>query len=142
MSSAVTVQLVSLMCRDHVALAAFYAEAFSLEAVAEVQSPIFTALDAGGVGLGFHADDAFDLLGVAERRGGSTANHVTFDLGTAAAVDASVDRLVALGATVVKEPFTTYYDARQVVFADPEGNVFRVSDTQTALAFWAERAHR
>jgi hypothetical protein len=37
---------------------------------------------------------------------------------------------------VVKGPFTTYGDARQVVFADPEGNLFRVSDTQRALAFW------
>ncbi len=39
---------------------------------------------------------------------------------------------------MVKGPFTTYYDARQVVYLDPEGNVFRVSDTQTALAFVAE----
>ena len=132
-------QLVSFLCRDHVALAGFYAAAFGFEAVPAVESPIFVALDAGGVALGFHADEAHDLLGVGERRGGTTANHVTFDVGSAEAVEASVEDFTALGATVVKGPFTTYYDARQVVYLDPEGNVFRVSDTQAALAFWRER---
>lgn len=132
------IQLVSLMCRDHVALADFYTAAFGFERVPEVESPIFVALAAGGVALGFHADDAFDLLEVGDRRGGTTGNHVTFDLGTAAAVDASVERFTVLGATLVKGPFTTYYEARQVVYLDPEGNVFRVSDTQSSLAFWLE----
>jgi predicted enzyme related to lactoylglutathione lyase len=136
------IQLVSIMCRDHVALADFYAAAFGFERVPEVGSPIFVALAAGGVGLGFHADEAFDLLEVGDRRGAATGNHVTFDLGTAEAVDASVERFTALGATVVKGPFTTYYDARQVVFLDPEGNVFRVSDTQAALTFWLEASER
>jgi catechol 2,3-dioxygenase-like lactoylglutathione lyase family enzyme len=132
-----SLQLVSVLCREHVALADFYAAAFGFVRVPEVQSPIFVALRAGGVALGFHADEAHDLLAVGDRRGGTTANHLTFDLGTAAAVEASVDRLTALGATVVKGPFTTYYGARQVVFADPEDNLFRVSDTQAALAFAA-----
>ncbi len=130
-------QVVSTMCRDHQALADFYTAAFGFPRVPEVESPIFLALDAGGVALGFHADEAFDLLEVAERRGEVTGNHVIFDLGTAAAVEASVETFTALGATVVKGPFTTYYEARQVVFLDPEGNVFRVSDTQSALAFAA-----
>jgi predicted enzyme related to lactoylglutathione lyase len=142
MPAAPYAQVVSIMCRDHVALAEFYAAAFGFERVPEVESPIFVALAAGGVALGFHADEAFDLLEVGERRGGTTANHVTFDLGTADAVDASVERFTSLGASVVKGPFTTYYDARQVVYLDPEGNVFRVSDTQPALAFWLEAAGR
>jgi len=128
------------MCRDHTGLAGFYAAAFGFDRVPEVESPIFVALRAGAVAMGFHADEAHDLLAMGDRRGGTTANHLTFDLGTAAAVDASVERLTALGATVVKEPFTTYYEARQVVFADPEGNLFRVSDTQAALAFAAAPA--
>jgi len=135
-------QVVSIMCRDHVALAAFYASAFGFEPVPVVESPIFIALAAGGVALGFHADEAFDLLDVTDRRGAMTGNHVTFDLGTAEAVDASVEPFTALGATVVKGPFTTYYDARQVVYLDPEGNVFRVSDTQAALAFWLDAGDR
>ena len=92
------------MCRDHVALADFYAAAFGFERVPEVESPIFVALAAGGVALGFHADEAFDLLELGDRRGGITGNHVTFDLGTPEAVDASVERFTALGATVLKGP--------------------------------------
>lgn len=133
MTAPVVAQLVSFFCHDHLALAAFYREAFGFAEVEEVRSPVFTALAAGGVALGFHADDAYGLLGVEDRRGARGATHVTFDLGTAAAVDAAVPRLVALGATVVQGPFTTYYDARQVVLCDPEGNVLRVSDTQQAL---------
>jgi predicted enzyme related to lactoylglutathione lyase len=126
-------QLVSFFCRDHAALAAFYATAFELDAVPQVASPIFTALDAGGVALGFHADDAYALLGVDDRRGARSATHVTFELGSPTAVDASVDRLTALGARVVKGPFDTYYGARQVVYADPEDNLFRVTDQTMAL---------
>jgi predicted enzyme related to lactoylglutathione lyase len=47
-----------------------------------------------------------------------------------------------LGATVVQGPFTTYYHARQIVYADPEGNIFRVTDTQPALAFGSSRSVR
>jgi hypothetical protein len=107
-------QVVSTMCRDHIALADFYTAAFGFERVPEVESPIFVALAAGGVALGFHADEAFDLLELGGRRGGVTGNHVTFDLGTADAVDASVERFVALGATVLKGPFTEHLAARVV----------------------------
>jgi predicted enzyme related to lactoylglutathione lyase len=133
MPTAVAAQLVSHLCRDHEALARFYAEAFDFAEIPAVGSPIFIALDAGGVALGFHADEALDLLGIADRRGGTTANHVTFDLGSADAVDASVASLTALGATLIQGPFDTYYAARQVVYADPEGNIFRVTDSQVAL---------
>jgi predicted enzyme related to lactoylglutathione lyase len=121
------------MCRDHLALADFYRQAFGWTELEAVRSPIFTALRAGPVVVGFHADEAFDLLGMGDRRGSAGATHLTVDLGSAEAVDASVERLVELGAAVVQGPFTTYYDARQVVLTDPEGNVVRVSDHQASL---------
>lgn len=34
----------------------------------------------------------------------------------------------------VQGPFTTYYDARQVVFTDPEGNVFRISSSRPGVS--------
>jgi len=139
MPTRVVAQLVSRFCTDHEALAGFYAEAFGFGRVEEVASPIFVALDAGGVALGFHADEAHDLLGVADRRSDPGADHVTFDLGTAEQVEAAVERLVSLGAELIQGPFTTYYDARQAVMADPEGNVFRISDTQTALVLPREQ---
>ena len=83
------------MCRDHEALAKFYADAFGSVVVPEVASPIFVALDAGGVALGFHADAAFDLLAFPSAAANLTGNHITFDLATATEVDASVSRLRA-----------------------------------------------
>ena len=41
--------------------------------------------------------------------------------------DALVARAVELGGSVVKAPYTTYYNAHQVVLADPECNVFRIN---------------
>jgi predicted enzyme related to lactoylglutathione lyase len=128
------ISLVSVMCRDHLRLSDFYQQAFGWPEIDGVGSPIFRALDTGPVAIGFHADDAYDLLGLAEwREGQGTAVHVTLDLGTPAEIDGAVDRLVDLGATVVKGPFTTYYDARQVVLTDPEGNVLRISSHQPTL---------
>jgi len=126
--------LVSLFCRDHRALAAFYAEAFGFGPVDAVESPIFTALDAGRFVLGFHADEAYDLLGLADQRDqAGNRVHITFDVGSFDDVDAAAPAMVAAGATLVQGPFTTY-DARQVVLTDPEGNVFRISSSQPGVS--------
>ena len=129
-----SLNLVSMMCRDHHRQCEFYRQAFGWPELDAVTSPIFRALDAGPMAVGFHADEAFDLLGVPDWRDrDGTALHMTIDVGSAAAVDAAVDGLVALGATVIQGPFTTYYDARQVVLHDPEGNLFRISSSQDSL---------
>ncbi|MCU1378402.1 MAG: Glyoxalase/bleomycin resistance protein/dioxygenase [Acidimicrobiales bacterium] len=126
--------LASYLCRDHVGLAGFYASAFGWPSIEAVESPIFTALDSGRFAVGFHHDDAHDLLDIGARRDeGGSRMHLTIEVGTFTDVDAAVEPLVRLGATVVKAPFTTYYDARQVVLEDPEGNLFRISSTQDAL---------
>ena len=127
--------LVSIFCRDHRALAAFYAEAFGFGPVDAVESPIFTALDAGRFVLGFHADEAYDLLGLADQRDQpGNRVHITFDVGSFDDVDTAAPAIAAAGATLVQGPFTTYYDARQVVFTDPEGNVFRISSSQPGVS--------
>jgi predicted enzyme related to lactoylglutathione lyase len=127
--------LASYLCRDHVGLARFYADTFGWTTVPEVESPIFTALDSGRFVLGFHHDDAHDLLDIGGRRGQrGSALHLTIDVGTADDVDAMVGPLLAAGATIVKHPFTTYYGARQVVLDDPEGNLLRISSSQPGVS--------
>ncbi len=127
--------LASYFCTDHRALSAFYAASFGWPEIEAVRSPIFTALDAGGVVVSFHHDEAFDLLGLADRRDqAGNRLHLTLDVGSFADVDAAVEPLVALGATVIQGPFTTYYDARQVVLADPEDNVLRISSSQAGVS--------
>ena len=128
------VNLVSVFCADHVALARWYRTTFGFREVPEVASEVFAAVAAGPVALGFHHDDAYDLLDLgAERDPTGTRVHCTIVVGDADAVDAALEPLRSAGARVIKEPFTTYYGARQIVFADPEGNVMRLSSAQEAL---------
>jgi uncharacterized glyoxalase superfamily protein PhnB len=130
-----SMNLVSIFCRDHRALAAWYADTFGFAEIEGVSSPLFTALAAGPVALGFHHDDAYDLLGLQDERAPEgTRLHCTFDAGDAATIDAAAGRLLAAGARLIKEPFDTYYGARQIVFADPEGNVMRLSTPQHELS--------
>ena len=130
-----TAVLASVFCFDHVALAQFYADAFGWTPIPSVESPIFTALDSGRFVVGFHHDDAYELLGVTPRRTERGATlHLTLDVGSFADVDAAVEPLRSLGARLVKGPFTTYYEARQAVFEDLEGNLFRISSSQPGVS--------
>jgi catechol 2,3-dioxygenase-like lactoylglutathione lyase family enzyme len=130
--------LVSIFCTDHRALATWYAATFGFPEIESLSSPLFTALAAGGVALGFHHDDAYDLLDLGgERAPVGTRLHCTFAAGDAAEIDAAAGRLRAAGARLIKEPFDTYYGARQIVFADPEGNVMRLSTPQPELSLLA-----
>jgi catechol 2,3-dioxygenase-like lactoylglutathione lyase family enzyme len=126
--AAFSIDVVSVFCRDHEALAAFYMSVMGFEEVAAVRSPIFIGLDAGGATLGFHHDDAYDLLDLADRRSPTgTSVHITFAVGSDEEVEAAVDVISTAGGSILKPPYDSYYDARQIVAADPEGNVFRVT---------------
>jgi predicted enzyme related to lactoylglutathione lyase len=120
---------VNVFARDHRALMRFYADLLGFSELEQWRSAIFGCLDAGGAILGFHAEQAFELLAVADRKPRTPAINVyaTFELANVAAVDAGVERAVALGATLIKPQYRTYYDSYQAVLADPEGNVFRLN---------------
>ena len=120
---------VSLFAKDLDRLGDFYVAAFGLTEHEEMRTPIFRSLDLGnGTALALHGAEAYELVGLAEHSSPTgVASMLTFDPGSAEAVDDAVDRLVELGATLVKAPFVTVYDARQVVLADPDGHVFRLS---------------
>jgi catechol 2,3-dioxygenase-like lactoylglutathione lyase family enzyme len=124
--------LVSIICNDHVALADFYAKACGYTEIEAVHSPIFTALQTPSVAIGFHAREALGLLEIDDAPG-SGHIHLNLDVGDAAAVVATGEAFLALGATLLKSPFETYYGAFQTVVADPEGNVIRITTTQEAL---------
>ena len=119
---------INMFARDHRLLMQFYAALLGFHEVAQWTSPIFCCLDAGGVNLGFHAQQAYDLLALAPRKPQTeTVNvYATFELPDTAAVDLGVERAVALGAAIIKPTYRTYYDSYQVVLADPEGNVFQI----------------
>jgi catechol 2,3-dioxygenase-like lactoylglutathione lyase family enzyme len=133
------VALVSIFCSAHQDLAGWYRRVFGFREIESLTTPIFVALAAGPIALGFHHDDAYDLLGVSDDRfSRGTKIHLTLAVDGDAAIDAAHRALAAHGATIVREPFTTYYGARQIVFRDPEGNLVRISTPQAALDLSSE----
>lgn len=123
-----TLSYVNVFARDIVALSRFYQDVFGFPEIEAIRSPIFRGLDTGRSCIGFNAPDAYDLL---ELREFSDPRGVKFllniDVDSPAAVDDLVPVAVGKGATVVKEPYKTYYNWYQAVLLDPEQNVFRIN---------------
>ena len=103
---------------------------FDFQEIETHRSPIYRCLDANGVELGFNAALAYELLNLAGRAPGPgeargpLATYLTFELDSPGAIDATMRKAVERGARVLKEPYDTYYNARQCVLEDPEGDVF------------------
>ena len=68
MTQAARVAYVNVLARDNVALSLFYQRLFGFPEIESHRSPIYRCLDAGGMELGFNADEAYDLLGIGDRR--------------------------------------------------------------------------
>jgi predicted lactoylglutathione lyase len=123
-----TLSYVNVFARDIVALSRFYQDVFGFPEIEAIRSPIFRGLDTGRSCIGFNAPDAYDLLKLSEF---SDPRGVKFllniDVDSPAAVDDLVPVAVDKGATVVKEPYKTYYNWYQAVLLDPEQNVFRIN---------------
>ena len=119
---------VNVFARDIEALSGFYQRVFDFPEVEAIRSPIFVGLDAGTCCIGFNAPDAYELLHLAEY---SDTAGCKFLLNIDADSPAEVDRMVPItvdaGATLIKPPYTTYYNWYQAVLMDPEGNVFRIN---------------
>lgn len=120
-----TVSYVSFLTDDLDALASWWANLLSIDEITTLRSPIFRALQADNLVLGFHADEAHDLLDLPRAQGTGVRTFITFDLPAPEQVDEMFARAVDAGATAIKAPFETYYNAHQVVLEDPERNVFR-----------------
>ena len=126
-----TLSSVNLFARDLEGLVAFYAGLFGLAEKTEQRSPIYRALDAGGVAIGFNAFDAYGLLNLSGSEAAAGAKSMlTFEAEDRAAVARLTGDAVALGAKFVKPPYDTAYGSLQSVLFDPEGNVFRINAFQ------------
>jgi predicted enzyme related to lactoylglutathione lyase len=130
MTSNARLAYVNLFATDIDALSSFYAALFGFPEIASHRSPIYRCLDAGGLEFGFNAQDAYDLLGLGDRKPQSdkpVSAYFTFEVASASEVNRLASRATELGADILKPPYDTYYNARQAVLADPEGNVFRIN---------------
>ena len=119
---------VNVFARDIEALSGFYQRVFDFPEVEAIRSPIFVGLDAGTCCIGFNAPDAYKLLHLAEHSDtGGCKFLLNIDVDSPAEVDRMVPIAVEAGATLIKPPYTTYYNWYQAVLMDPEGNVFRIN---------------
>lgn len=122
---------VSYFTRDIDALAGFYAALFGVPFIEAVASPIYRALDFHGTRLGIHALKAYELLEIGDRAiEGSpkpVGTYITCNVGSKAELDAYLAKALSLGAKMLKAPYVSYYNAYQVVLADPDDNMFRLN---------------
>jgi predicted enzyme related to lactoylglutathione lyase len=128
--AAARIAYVNLFAQDIDKLSAFYTKVFGFPELVSHRSPIYRCLDAGGVELGFNAEKAYELLGLADRKpaGRPTLRaYFTIEVGSREAVDDAVWPVERHGGRLLKGPYASYYNAWQAVFEDPEGNVFRVN---------------
>jgi predicted enzyme related to lactoylglutathione lyase len=121
----------NLFCRDPQAQLAFYTALLGWPEAVSSRSGIYRAVEYEGVQIGFNAEPAYALLGLADRQPkrqpAPVTAYATFMLDSPAAVDAAAARAVAGGGGAIKLPYATYYGQWQAVLADPEGHVFRAS---------------
>lgn len=121
----------NLFSRDPQAQLGFYTALLGWPEAVASRSPIYRAVEHDGVQIGFNADAAYELLGLADRKPAQTpapvTAYATFMLDSPADVDAAAAFAARNGGMVVKSPYATYYGQWQTVLADPEGHVFRAS---------------
>lgn len=119
---------VNIFAKDIVALSSFYMDVFGFTEIEAIRSPIFRGVATGKSAIGFNALDAYELLKLsdyADTRGIKFLLNI--DVDTPEEVDRMVPVALSKGATLIKEPYKTYYNWYQAVLLDPEGNVFRIN---------------
>ncbi len=123
-----TLSYVNVFAENIEALSGFYRDLFGFREIPEIRSPIFRGLDTGRSCIGFNALDAYELLKLEDHAATKGCKFLlNIDVDSKDEVDRFVPDAVAAGATLVKDPYTTYYNWYQAVLLDPEGNVFRIN---------------
>ncbi len=126
--ASVRLSIASYLSDDIERLSEFYAEVFDLSDIPELRSDIFVGLDVDGVTLGFSDVAAYELLAITDWANPTgTAQYLTFEVPTDEAVESLTAKAIELGATLLHDPYETYYGAFQSVLSDLDGNVFRIN---------------
>jgi predicted enzyme related to lactoylglutathione lyase len=124
---------VNLFARNLEGLVSFYAGLFDLPEKPELRSPIYRALDGGGVMIGFNGLEAYRLLNLDPSVApAGTRSLLTFDVEDVGEVARLSGEAVKSGAVLMKPPYDTAYGSRQAVLLDPEGNIFRINAFRSA----------
>jgi hypothetical protein len=125
-----TLMQVTLFSKDFIELSEFYKTIFDLDENEELRSDVFRGYMAGKCMVGFSALAAYEMLGLdPHKQGGGDQTALTFSIETKDKLDQAVSEATKQGATVIKDPFTTYYHWYLAVLRDPDGNAFRIACT-------------
>ncbi|MCW5663863.1 MAG: VOC family protein [Piscinibacter sp.] len=124
--------LFNIFCRDVERQMRFYQSILGWRDIPEWSSAIYRVLEQDGVQIGFNGWKAYELLGLGDRKRAprqdfKVSSMLSFIVAQPELVDDGAQRLPALGGRVIQGPFATYYGHWQLVFADPEGNVGRLT---------------
>ncbi|KAB7741713.1 glyoxalase [Parvibaculum sedimenti] len=119
---------VNIFAKDIIALSNFYMDVFGFTEIEAIRSPIFRGVATGKSAIGFNALDAYELLKLSDYADTKGIKFLlNIDVDTPEEVDRMVPVALSKGATLIKEPYKTYYNWYQAVLLDPEGNVFRIN---------------
>ena len=125
-----TLMQVTLFSKDFIKLSEFYKIIFDLDENEELRSDVFRGYMAGECMVGFSALAAYEMLGLdPHKQGGGDQTALTFSIETKDKLDHAVSEATKQGATIIKDPFTTYYHWYLAVLRDPDGNAFRIACT-------------
>lgn len=119
---------VNIFAENIVSLSSFYMNLFDFKEIVEIRSPIFRGVSTGKSAIGFNAYDAYELLGVLEEKDATGIKFLlNFDVDSECQVSMLTEKATGLGASLVKNPYKTYYNWYQSILKDPEGNLFRIN---------------
>lgn len=119
---------VSLFSETFIELSEFYRDLFDLEEVESLRSEVFRGYMSGDVMIGFSALAAYEMLGLEERKpGDGDQTALTLKFTSKEDLETCLARANERGATVVKDPFMTYYHWYMAVLRDPDGNAIRLA---------------
>lgn len=119
---------VNIFAKNIIALSNFYMDVFGFTEIEAIRSPIFRGVATGKSAIGFNALDAYELLKLSDYADTKGIKFLlNIDVDTPEEVDRMVPVALSKGATLIKEPYKTYYNWYQAVLLDPEGNVFRIN---------------
>ena len=125
-----TLMQVTLFSDDFISLSEFYRDIFDLNENEDLRSDVFRGYMAGECMVGFSALAAYEMLGLEPRKvGEGDQTALTFSIGSKEELDLAVAEAMSKGASLIKEPFTTYYHWYLAVLHDPDGNGFRIACT-------------
>lgn len=122
----------NLFCHSVDGQLEFYRQLLGLQEIVEASSPIYRVLTDGVLQIGFNGMPAYALMGLEARQRDASVDFaacsmLTFVVQEPGLVDEARRKAEPAGGAVVKGPFATYYGHWQVVIADPEGNVMRLT---------------